>query len=189
MSKKLDYNTKYWNATAREAKLENARFAKDAARFSKCVQFLVEKRNGLMVDLIEFGRYVAVAMPGDSENSTKFAESDAIKALPKAEQQLVAKQERVMNQLVDVLDKRIGAAMKREEDAMLAAKKPEAKKPECCKKCDDKCVKMKKARVPEKFGVPMLGYTAEEVAAAMAKHAEPAPKKDVKKPVAKKASK
>lgn len=147
MSKKLDYNTKYWNATAREVKLENARFAKDAKRFSKCVQFLVEKRNGLMTDLIEFGRYTSVASAGETRNdgavATKFAESDAVKALPKAEQQLIVKQERIMNQLVDVLDKRIGAMMKREEDAKAAEKTV----------------------------------------------AKPAPKKDVKKPVAKKASK
>lgn len=126
MSKKLDYNTKYWNATARKVKLENARFAKDAKRFSKCVQFLVEKRNGLMADLIEFNRYTAVASAGEARDdgtvATKFTESDALKALPKAEQQLVAKQDRVMNQLVDVLDKRIGAMMKREEYAMAAGK-------------------------------------------------------------------
>lgn len=147
MSKKLDYNTKYWNAAAREVKLENARFAKDAKRFSACVQCLVEKRNGLVADLIEFGRYTAVASAGETRNdgavAVKFAESDAVKALPKAEQQLLAKQERAMNQLVDVLDKRIGAMMKREEDAK----------------------------------------AAEKLAA------KPAPKKDVKKPVAKKASK
>lgn len=135
MSKKLDYNTKYWNATARKVKLENARFAKDAKRFSKCVQFLVDKRNGLVADLIEFGRYTAVASAGEAGNdgavAVKFTESDAIKALPKAEQQLIVKQDRVMNQLVDVLDKRIGAMMKREEDAKAAEKtvaKPAPKK-------------------------------------------------------------
>ena len=138
MSKKLDYNTKYWNATARKVKLENARFAKDAKRFSKCVQSLVDKRNGLMADLIEFGRYTSVASVGrdvgtgeDIFDVAKFVESDAVKALPKAEQQLIVKQDRVMNQLVDVLDKRIGAMMKREEDAMAAAKpaaKPAPKK-------------------------------------------------------------
>lgn len=135
MSKKLDYNTKYWNAMARKVKLENARFAKDAKRFSKCVQFLVDKRNGLVADLIEFGRYTAVASAGEASNdgavAVKFTESDAIKALPKAEQQLIVKQDRVMNQLVDVLDKRIGAMMKREEDAKAAEKtvaKPVPKK-------------------------------------------------------------
>ena len=128
MSKKLDYNTKYWNAVARKAKEECARLAKDAKRFSGCVQALVDKRNGLMADLIEFNRYTSVASAGEAGGdvldaaTAKFVESDAVKALPKAEQQLIVKQDRVMNQLVDVLDKRICAMMKREEYAAAAAK-------------------------------------------------------------------
>lgn len=137
MSKKLDYNTKYWNAVARKAREECARLAKDAKRFSGCVQALVDKRNGLMADLIEFNRYTSVASAGEAGEdvldaaTAKFVESDAVKALPKAEQQLIVKQDRVMNQLVDVLDKRIGAMMKREEDAKAAEKtvaKPAPKK-------------------------------------------------------------
>lgn len=129
MSKKLDYNTKYWNAAARKAKEECARLAKDAKRFSGCVQALVDKRNGLMADLIEFNRYTSVASAGrdvetgeDVFDVAKFDDSDAVKALPKAERQLIVKQDRVMNQLVDVLDKRICAMMKREEYAMAAGK-------------------------------------------------------------------
>ena len=104
MSKKLDYNTKYWNATARKVKLENARFAKDAKRFSKCVQSLVDKRNGLMADLIEFGRYTSVASVGrdvetgeDIFDVAKFVESDAVKALPKASQLTLSAQGRKLS--------------------------------------------------------------------------------------------